>query len=252
MSTITSIKFEYRCGRCFHALYANCDEAGTESECKHCGHAQILPDASPERIARAEAVGAAAFEEPSAPTVNWNANWSDAEIEKQLKRDLQVPLSQMTTLSTIASGPLKRLGGVLIDGLLMVGGLLMGIFLLIVLMSLGLVSKRWLEPHARMTGMEAINVLGTIYFLPVAITIFQWNLIATQGQTVGKWLLRMKIVTRSGANPGFMRGVVLRNWLRNLLGLIPFFGLFDAVAIFCNEEHRCIHDYLAATYVVDV
>lgn len=252
MSIATSVKFEYRCGRCFHALYANCDEGGTQSECKLCGHVQVLPEATPDRIARAEAAGAAAFEEPTAPRVAWNATWSDADIEKQLKQDMAVPLSEMRTFATIVSSPWKRLAGVFVDGFIAGCGLAAGIFVLVLLTALGLFSDTWLHGRGRLSGMEAINVLGTIYFPVVAIVIFQWNMIATRGQTIGKWLLRMRIVTRSGANPGFLQGVVLRNWLRALLGMVPFFGLLDALSIFFSDERRCIHDYLAGTYVVDI
>ena len=90
-----------------------------------------------------------------------------------------------------------------------------------------------------------------IYFPAFALALFQWNMTATEGQTIAKKLLRMKIVTRDGQSPGYLQGVVLRWWGTALLGLIPFFSPLNALFIF-GESKRCIHDYIAGTYVVDV
>jgi len=60
----------------------------------------------------------------------------------------------------------------------------------------------------------------------------------------------MRIVGRSGENPGFVRAVVLRNWLRFALSFVPFFSFIDAVVIF-GDTRRCLHDYFGGTFVIE-
>ena len=91
----------------------------------------------------------------------------------------------------------------------------------------------------------------------------QWALIASRGQTVGKMLLRMRIVRTSGAKVDFLHGVVLRAWpvLAIQLGpallspsLKPLTGilyLVDVLFIF-GAARRCVHDRIAGTRVIDV
>jgi uncharacterized RDD family membrane protein YckC len=77
----------------------------------------------------------------------------------------------------------------------------------------------------------------------------QWNLIATRGQSIGKILLWIRIINCRGNAPGFIQGVILRDWLRMALSFIPFFSIVDA-ALILTESKRCIHDYIAGTRVV--
>jgi uncharacterized RDD family membrane protein YckC len=92
--------------------------------------------------------------------------------------------------------------------------------------------------------------MATISFPWIALKIIQWNLIATRGQTLGKMMLFKRIINVNGEIPGFISGVILRNWLRAALNSIPIFGLIDVLFIF-GESRRCIHDYLAGTRVVN-
>lgn len=88
-------------------------------------------------------------------------------------------------------------------------------------------------------------------FIPLLTLIYQWNSITVSGQTIGKMVLGIQIRTLDGRLPGFFQGVILRNWLRQLLSFIPLFGLIDALFIF-GESRRCLHDYLAGTRVFSV
>jgi uncharacterized RDD family membrane protein YckC len=78
-------------------------------------------------------------------------------------------------------------------------------------------------------------------------------LLATQGQTLGKKLLKMRIVRPDGAQAGFVRLFFVRYLLNNLLCMIPLLGLLyalgDCLAIF-RESRRCLHDSIADTIVV--
>ena len=85
----------------------------------------------------------------------------------------------------------------------------------------------------------------------VGLTVYQWYLIATRGQTIGKQLLKITIVKQDGSPVGFVDGVILRNWIMAALAqFVPFIGLIDAMLIF-GKERRCLHDLFATTDVVN-
>jgi uncharacterized RDD family membrane protein YckC len=87
-----------------------------------------------------------------------------------------------------------------------------------------------------------------------AVGIAQAALVGTTGQSIGKKILRMKIVLENGELPGFLRGVLLRSWVATLCWGIPVVGrammLVDAVFVF-RRDRRCLHDLLAGTRVID-
>jgi uncharacterized RDD family membrane protein YckC len=113
---------------------------------------------------------------------------------------------------------------------------------------------------AAVTGMERTPLFAQVCFLvPFAA---QWALVAQRGQSVGKLLLRTRIVLADGRWPGFFNGVVLRAWPLLLLGFLPALTsralqpftslvvLADITVIFA-AGHRCLHDRVAGTVVVD-
>jgi uncharacterized RDD family membrane protein YckC len=90
----------------------------------------------------------------------------------------------------------------------------------------------------------------------------QWFLIAKRGQSVGKMLFKIEIVVADGSRASFVHGVALRVWpilfasmgaqlmapaLRTVISVI---SLVDMLFIF-RSDHRCLHDRVAGTYVVD-
>jgi uncharacterized RDD family membrane protein YckC len=128
----------------------------------------------------------------------------------------------------------------------------MGVIIVQVAFAMGYFDPESLDiSRSTFSLLKVLNIIIAMYFLPLMLAIYQWNLISVQGQTIGKWLLRMKIVVLGGSSPGFLRGVVLRNWLRIVLSVIPFFALVDVLFIY-SQPTRCIHDYLAGTRVIDI
>lgn len=96
------------------------------------------------------------------------------------------------------------------------------------------------------------------FYLPVALFaglgILNMLMLAMRGQTLGKWLVGVRIVRfQTGANPGFISAVVLRHFIMAALGSIQYVGLgllvFDIGCIF-REDRRCLHDLIADTMVV--
>jgi uncharacterized RDD family membrane protein YckC len=84
----------------------------------------------------------------------------------------------------------------------------------------------------------------------------QGSLLTWKGQTIGKRVLGVRIVRfTDGGNPGFLRAVFIRSVLPLLFTSVTFLGRLFALINILNilgEEHRCLHDYLAGTKVVDV
>ncbi len=100
---------------------------------------------------------------------------------------------------------------------------------------------------------------GILIGLPLAVlpmlvlTVYQWVLIARQGQTLGKKWSGIKIIKTNGAPVTFLDGVILREWVVGAIGALPWigglFGLLDVMFIF-NNDRRCLHDRIASTRVI--
>ena len=96
-----------------------------------------------------------------------------------------------------------------------------------------------------------VVVLAIGGLLLLAYVIWQLWMLATQGQTLGKKLMNLRIVKLdTGTNGGFVTNVLLRALVgQGLLGAIPLYGLVDALFIF-RDDRRCVHDLVAGTTVV--
>jgi uncharacterized RDD family membrane protein YckC len=135
----------------------------------------------------------------------------------------------------------KRLWARLIDGAISAA-----IFLIAVALIIVLYRKMGLSLDTSIT----ISCISGILLLLVVL-IVQCILLALYGQTIGKRILRIKIVRAdTGRNAGFVRNVFLRSFLNALLSVIPFYALVDALAI-ASPKNRCIHDHIAGTVVVN-
>ena len=78
-------------------------------------------------------------------------------------------------------------------------------------------------------------------------------LLATQGQTVGKKLLGLRVVRSDGSRASLGRLIGLRYILSWVIVLVPFIGviyaLLDSLMIY-RESRKCLHDNLADTIVI--
>ena len=109
---------------------------------------------------------------------------------------------------------------------------------------------------------SSVNDLHLILraFVPTAILlgvfVYQTAWLSLAGQTVGKRIMRIRIVSfHSACNPGFVKAVLLRCWLPALFVSVPYIGLvfllLDCLSMFRNDR-RCLHDLMAGTVVVQV
>lgn len=77
-------------------------------------------------------------------------------------------------------------------------------------------------------------------------------LIHTRSQSVGKMVVKIKVVGMNGGPAGTLKQLFVRWGLVFMTSqVIPFFGLLDALLIF-RKSNKCLHDNLAGTMVVDV
>lgn len=104
---------------------------------------------------------------------------------------------------------------------------------------------------------DTLQIIGGILlglgFL--ALLIVQIYLLSTRGQSVGKKMMKVKIVKYlDDSSPGFVHACLLRLIVPGFINGIPIVGsifpLVDACFIF-SEERRCIHDLIAGTKVVN-
>ncbi|WP_436758272.1 RDD family protein [Streptosporangium sp. V21-05] len=93
----------------------------------------------------------------------------------------------------------------------------------------------------------AVTVLFAVYF---------WLQHALWGQTLGKRIYRLKVVSSTtGETPG-LRHAGIRALVHPALMATPYSGvlihLIDALWIFVGPRRRCLHDVISGTVVVDL
>jgi uncharacterized RDD family membrane protein YckC len=151
----------------------------------------------------------------------------------------------------------KRFSAFVLDGFFMCMALIM------VMQSMGL-----LDP-ASSTDMAAaqaelqarLNALPdskkTLLALSPFVIFFLLHgfLLQQFGQTLGKRIMGIAIVTLDNQKPAFVQLIVQRYLSQWVAGMVPLIGvllrLADILAIF-RPDKRCIHDHLAKTKVIDL
>lgn len=90
--------------------------------------------------------------------------------------------------------------------------------------------------------------LGFVLFMAV-----QGWLLVRHGQTIGKRLLRMRVVRPDGARVDAVRILGLRYGIGSIATAVPYAGMVYALAdclMIFRQQRRCIHDLIADTIVV--
>jgi len=147
--------------------------------------------------------------------------------------------------SFILASPGIRLAAQILDGLIY-------LFLMIpIFIGLALFSEKKEQDTAMAMGLVSMGVL-----LIVVLFIVQGVFLSSQGQTLGKKMMSVRIVNYDDSgNPGFGRAFLLSYFANTLLTMIPWLGwiysMVDILFIF-RGDRRCIHDLMAMTKVVEV
>jgi uncharacterized RDD family membrane protein YckC len=88
-----------------------------------------------------------------------------------------------------------------------------------------------------------------IFFVLHGASLYQ------RGQTIGKRLMGIAIVTLDNQKPAFFPLIAQRYMSQWLLGMVPLVGpllrLVDVLLIF-RADKRCLHDHFAKTKVIDL
>jgi len=101
------------------------------------------------------------------------------------------------------------------------------------------------------------GLLSTVAFLVtllggLALMSVQCYQLATRGQTIGKRLLRLRIVMKdTGQLAGFWRVVGVRLWLNSLFAMWLPYGIADIAYLFSSDQ-MTLHDRIARTKVISV
>ncbi|MGE5473876.1 MAG: RDD family protein [Ignavibacteriales bacterium] len=87
----------------------------------------------------------------------------------------------------------------------------------------------------------------------LGLLIYQAYLLTVSGQTIGKKMMQIKIVTvKTEENGGFETNFVVRAVVNYFIAaIVPLYGIIDILFIF-SSERRCVHDRLAGTKVIKV
>jgi len=96
---------------------------------------------------------------------------------------------------------------------------------------------------------DLCEIISFILCLPVLI--YQAIILSKDGQTLGKKIMKIRIIkVDTGDNGGFKTNILIRLLLNSVFCIIPVYALVDILFIF-REDNRCIHDLLAGTVVVE-
>lgn len=152
----------------------------------------------------------------------------------------------MTEQINELAGRGARLGAVIIDSLIIFP----------ILIGIAMITGFWDEFLPRMaSGIPLAPKENLIIFLVGQSTflILNGSFLANYGQTIGKRIMKIKIVDMAGNNLGIIKLYSLRYLVFSLISQIPVAGglisLINVLFIFGNHK-RCLHDRLAGTQVI--
>ncbi len=160
------------------------------------------------------------------------------------------PMTQSKPMEGYGAGQLatllERFLGGLVDGIvvMLVAGPVIGILLFLGILNFG-------------------SILGLIIYSIVANAVgaaafvaINWFLLNTRGQTVGKMVMKTKIVSETNGGQLPAADVLLKRYVPIwVAGVVPYLGglavLVDALMVFRQNRHRLVDD-LAGTKVISV
>ncbi len=114
------------------------------------------------------------------------------------------------------------------------------------------------EPELIDVGTILSAMLGgrgtalTVVALLIWAGITAWS-VGTNGQSIGKRLVGIKVVRTDGSRASLARIFLLRNLVSTLPNFLPYLGWFYMIAdplLIYQDSRRCIHDLIADTMVI--
>ena len=107
------------------------------------------------------------------------------------------------------------------------------------------------SPGTEGSGAAVVAIVGVGLAL-VGFVAWCWltiKYVVSNGHSIAKKILSIKVVRSDGSPITLGRLFWLRNVVNGLLGIIPLYGLVELLFIF-GEDRQCLHDKLADTIVV--
>lgn len=149
----------------------------------------------------------------------------------------------------------NRFFAALIDGFVIAS--VMMVFLLVTGMADAIVEFSELS-HEEREGHELTSIGFAFKMLALQAAAFialNLTLLQKYGQTIGKRVMKIAMVDVDGRVPPLHVLLVYRYFSQVVMGLVPLIGgmlrLLDVLLIF-RSDRRCLHDFIAKTYVIDV
>lgn len=112
------------------------------------------------------------------------------------------------------------------------------------------------SPRDMFWGTSEIIIISRIFFLILgtgAYFVVNYKYLLKYGQTIGKRVAGIKIVTNDGNLPDLKTSYWMRYFLPRIIGELPVLGILflfvDALFIF-SKDRKCIHDQIAETKVI--
>lgn len=159
-------------------------------------------------------------------------------------------VSELVGAGIVKAGRAQRLLAVIIDSMVI------GIPAIMLAIALPAYQAYLLRAGGEAPDIDSILVVVMIVLgiLVLAYAAYQLYWLWKNGQTLGKKIMKIKIVRGDGSRASFPRLFFVRALVPGLVGAIPLvgmlFSLTDALFIF-GEPQRCVHDYLADTIVIN-
>ncbi len=157
----------------------------------------------------------------------------------------QVPTAPTISVDDLAA-PWRRIVALLVDGLIMG-------------FPIGFIIGIWLAT-TQPESTEDVSIPAAFLLLNLAAVVYQVVGVALWGQTLGKKMLGIRVVSAQDlSQPGWWRAI--RRWgLYFVIGLIPIVGgivacmilpLVGLVMLFVDQRRQAPHDKVADTIVVN-
>ena len=123
---------------------------------------------------------------------------------------------------------------------------------LLIAQPLGLIN---ISDPAKMQGFNLDQTMQLFIIGQVLFLLVQGYLLHTQGQTIGKKMLKIRIVSLDDELLGIGQLYFVRYLTFSLIAQIPIIGAFISmvnVLFIFGQDRRCLHDRLAGTKVIEV
>lgn len=131
------------------------------------------------------------------------------------------------------ASPWQRIGAVVINWLLQV---VVFIIAFALMFAFGMSFKTWFnssDPSAALAGIGLFLLVLFVAFIPFCIWQIVW--MSKYGQSVGKRVMKIRVLTLDGDNPGFFGTVFMREIVYNIiLSVINFMVTFIAGIMFAS------------------